>query len=135
MNNLISKSIQLNANLIKTLLKYKPFPSTELRDRFSKLSITSIAYITEEAIENTVCTISCNAIKAEKDEDSYIQSYEVPLQSFVLNVTPQVHSLHHFSVLWFPINSPKEELIFTIKNFKNKVVKNDINVQLTINFQ
>ena len=135
MNNLISNSIQLNANLSKTLLKYKPFPSTELRDRFSKLSITSIAYITEEAIENTVCTISCNAIKAEKDEDSYIQSYEVPLQSFVLNVTPQVHSLHQFSVLWFPINSPKEELIFTIKNFKNKVVKNDINVQLTINFQ
>ena len=135
MNNLIIKSIQLNANLSKNVLKYKPCPSSELRQQFSKLSISSIAYCVEEAIENTVCTISCNFIQSEKDEDSYIESYEVPLQSFLLNTTPKNYNLHSFSVVWFYINSPKEELIFTIKDFKNEIVKKDINVQLTINFQ
>ena len=125
----------MNANLSKNVLKYKPFPSSELRQQFSKLSISSIAYCVEEAIENTVCTISCNFIQSEKDEDSYIESYEVPLQSFLLNTTPKNYNLHSFSVVWFYINSPKEELIFTIKDFKNEIVKKDINVQLTINFQ
>ena len=80
----------MNANLSKNVLKYKPFPSSELRQQFSKLSISSIAYCVEEAIENTVCTISCNFIQSEMDEDSYIESYEVPLQSFLLNTTHKI---------------------------------------------
>ena len=81
-----------------------------------------------------VLTISCNFIQSEQiSEDSKIESYEVPLQTFL--VAPGNYQVHNFSVLWFPITSPKDELIFTIKNFENEVIKSNINVLLTFCFQ
>ena len=128
MNNFVQKSVQIKGNLSVENLKYKPFPLNEFKQKFSQLSILNVATQTTEP--SSVLTISCNFIQSEQiSEDSKIESYEVPLQTFL--VAPGNYQVHNFSVLWFPITSPKDELIFTIKNFENEVIKSNINVLLT----
>ena len=138
MNNFVQKSAQIKGNLSVQNLKYKPFPLNEFKQTFSKLSIVSVATYTTQLIQpnepSSVLTISCNFIQSEQiNENSQIESYEVPLQTFL--IVPGSYQVHNFSVLWFPITYPKDELIFTIKNFENEVVQTNIDVHLTFCFQ
>jgi len=133
MSNLafVRKSIQIKANLSSQRLSYKPYPSTEFNNTFKFIAIESIAYFTNEEID-TVCTLSCNFVKSQAYNDrDQITSYEQPLKSFVINVAKK-HQVRNFSLIWFVINSISEDLILSVQNFDKTIMKNNVDISVTI---
>ena len=84
MENAVRKSIILGSNLKQGQLNYKPCPSNELQN-FTCLSIGSVSTVTKEDVDIS-CTISCNFITSQRfNENSQIETFEMPLQSFLIN--------------------------------------------------
>jgi len=132
MDMFIVKSVAIRGNLKKGKLSYKPFPAQEFF-QLKWISIGSIAFIAKDQV-NTVCTISCNFVKSQCfDSESRPQSYEEPLQSFL--ISNKNYQLNRYSFNWFLMNSITEELIFTIRNFENQKVSDDIDVVVIVNFR
>ena len=134
MNDFVYKSVSIKGNLKKSgKLFYRPCPNNELRNTLSCLSIASIAFIAKKEIE-TPCFITCNFVKSQKfDENSRIESYENTLQSFLIN--NQKYQLTRYNFSWFKFNSLSEELVFSFKNFEDDLLKDDVDVTLTVNFR
>lgn len=132
MENMVRKSIILRSNLKKGQLNYKPCPSNELQN-FTCLSIGSVSTITKEEVDIS-CTISCNFITSQRfNENSQIETFEMPLQSFLINA--KKYQLSRFNFAWFSFNSRSELLIFTFKDSDQKLIKKDIDITLIVNLK
>jgi len=133
MNNTVSKSVLIKGSLKSGKLKYKPYPTNEFIENYRSISIGSVSFISNEQID-TVFHISCNFIKAQKyDADFQVVSYEQPLQNFLVNNKKNQSKV--FNLIWFPINSVSEDLIFTFQDFQGNLANNDIEVAITVFFR
>ena len=138
MDLFISKSVKLRCNLSKESLRYKPFPSNEFNNIFSFISLVSVAICVNSLpgpeIPETICTISCNFIKFQNyDNTSRIVSSEAPLQSFLIK--SKKFQLHQFPTKWFRVNNVSEYLIFSVLKWDKKLLQEDMEIELIINFR
>lgn len=132
MENVIRKSIVLRSNLKKGQVNYKPCPSNELQN-FTCLSIGSISTVTKQDIDIS-CTVSSNFITSQRfNENSQIETFKMPLQSFLIN--SKKYQLSRFNFAWFFFNSRSEQLIFTFKDPDQKLFKKDIDIALIVNLK
>lgn len=136
MENHVSKSVQIKANLSREKLKYRPFPTNEFSDIYSQIAVNNVTFYCQKNL-NTICTISCNLIKSQKFTKSYeIESYELPLQSFELKtIETGSYKCIRFNPNWFSINSLAEELIFSIKKFDETEFNENCDFMLNIHFR
>jgi len=130
---LVRKSVQIKGNLKinNGTLTYKPYPSREFNDTYKLIAIDSVGYISNENV-NTICTLSCSFVKSQAYNTNFqISSYEQPLQSFVVNTTKKFQ-LKNYGLIWFPVNSVTEELIFSIRDFQGRLLDKDIDISVTL---
>jgi len=128
----VLKSFIINGNLQDGKLLYKPYPSDEF-STLKYISISSVAYqVKSEVPIQNVCSISCNFVKAKRfDKDFKVVSYEQPMQSFLINNSKTLQ-LTRYNFAWFRFNSISEELIFSFRDFKNKLFTSNTDISLTV---
>lgn len=77
---------------------------------------------------------SCNFVKSQEfDDNSQLQSVQVPLQSFSINKSK--YQLTRFNPIWFKINALTDILQFNIVDINNQEISNDFDFVVTVNFQ
>lgn len=135
MDSTIAKSVQIKANLLIENLKYRPFPLREFQTNIRFIAISNITVFSTIEDIDTVCTISCNFVKSERVNGGLIETYELPLKTFLINQTERFQC-YNFEPTWFLINSATDELIFTVKDFDDIEMRGaNIRIQITINFR
>lgn len=124
------KSVVIVGNL-NSSLKYKLCPLTEFSEGKWNMCLYSAAYSCNINDVNSICSISCNLVKAQKyNLNNEIELYEQPLgicqiQSVVSKRT------FNYEKTWFYINSLSNELEISIKNESNQQ-KLSINCEMYI---
>lgn len=121
MNDCVLKSVELTSN--SGVVKYKPYPNTELKDTFHWLAVGSLSLYATNPINN-VCKIVCNSVETKRLSETYqIETFESPIQTFQIDVVEQQYFHISFNVLWHSIKTLREDLVFKIVTFEDRILE------------
>jgi hypothetical protein len=127
----------VRANLQTSELKYKLVRPTEFGVGIWNVSLASVTY--EGNINlNFQAYITCNVVTSKTYNENFeLIDYEQPLATFYVDLNQRVTKKQvQFSPMWFPINSPHEDIIFKVWNLStNLPVSGNFEVILNVLFQ
>lgn len=132
------KSVFVRANLATDDLNYKLVRPNEFGQGLWNICISSVSYDSNLPL-NFQAYVTCNVVTEKTFNESYeLINYEQPLATFYFETNPPRSSRKQvkFDPMWFPINSPHEDIIFTVWDLSTStIVKANCEVIFNVLFQ
>lgn len=118
-----NKSILVRGNLASDTLSYKLTRPDEFAHGIWHISILSAACESNIGL-NFIAFVTCNVVTSQRlNENFEVTDYNQPLACFSVDINPPRYSKKHtrFYPMWFPINAPSQELIFTVMDLSTNM--------------
>lgn len=116
------KSVLVRANLETEQLKYKLVRPAEFGVGLWNIALASVSYESNLPL-NFQAYVTCNVVTGKTYNANYeLIDYYQPLATFYVDSNPRSSKKQvQFSPMWFPINSPYEDIIFTVINLSTDI--------------